>query len=90
MGRGWARSAKGASAWFWLSVRPLSLTSLLLPASQEALARVVFNVAPTCIDVNQHTMSSSQIDVLVGFSNGDVFWFGALGAHVQRASQDHH
>lgn len=44
---------------------------------QEALARVVFNIAPTCIDVNQHTASHAQIDVLVGFSNGDIFWFGA-------------
>ncbi|SCZ97719.1 BZ3500_MvSof-1268-A1-R1_Chr4-3g07404 [Microbotryum saponariae] len=43
---------------------------------KEAIARVMFSIAPTCVDVNRHTASHAQLDVLVGFCNGDIFWFG--------------
>lgn len=52
---------------------------------QEAMARILFSAIPTCIDVNQYTASPTQIDVLVGFNSGDIFWFGACGLHWSRA-----
>lgn len=50
----------------------------------------MFGMAPTCVDVNQHTASSSQIDVLVGFQNGDIFWFGASPSRYSTSIADPH
>lgn len=55
--------------------------------SQDALCRVTFSVAPTCIDVNQHTATSQQLDVLVGFVSGDIFWFGASFVQIPPPSK---
>ncbi|KAM0756354.1 WD40 repeat-like protein [Meredithblackwellia eburnea MCA 4105] len=54
---------------------------------KEALCRVTFSIAPTCIDVNQHTASPSQLDVLVGFANGDIFWFDPISAKYTRLNK---
>lgn len=43
---------------------------------KDHLCKVTFSVPPTCIDVCQATASHQQLDVLIGFATGDIFWFG--------------
>ncbi|KDE08072.1 hypothetical protein MVLG_01772 [Microbotryum lychnidis-dioicae p1A1 Lamole] len=54
---------------------------------KEAIARVMFSIAPTCVDVNRHTASHAQLDVLVGFCNGDIFWFDPFLARYTRLNK---
>lgn len=53
------------------------LWSLTWYALQEPLARIFFAAYPTCHDVNTATLSPEHIDVIIGFSTGDILWFGA-------------
>lgn len=45
---------------------------------KEHLCKITFSVAPTAIDVCQATATHQQLDVLVGFITGDIFWFGKV------------
>ncbi|KAL8283610.1 hypothetical protein RQP46_005405 [Phenoliferia psychrophenolica] len=54
---------------------------------KDALCRVTFSTPPTCIDINQHTASANQLDVIVGFSNGDIFWFDPISAKYTRLNK---
>ncbi|KAK9763956.1 hypothetical protein K7432_008944 [Basidiobolus ranarum] len=46
---------------------------------KEPLSRINFNKAnPTCHDVNLLTRSSSHLDIVIGFSSGDIMWFDPL------------
>ncbi|ORX91569.1 WD40 repeat-like protein [Basidiobolus meristosporus CBS 931.73] len=46
---------------------------------KEPLSRINFNKAnPTCHDVNMLTRSSSHLDIIIGFSSGDIMWFDPL------------
>ncbi|GAA6027087.1 hypothetical protein JCM8097_006100 [Rhodosporidiobolus ruineniae] len=51
---------------------------------KDALSRIVFSNFPTCIDANQHTASHTQVDVLVGFSTGDIIWMDPITARYSR------
>ncbi|KAF9019384.1 WD40 repeat-like protein [Hymenopellis radicata] len=44
--------------------------------SKEPLARVTFSAHPTCHDVNTFTASPERLDVIIGFSTGDLVWLG--------------
>ncbi|SCV69072.1 BQ2448_2092 [Microbotryum intermedium] len=72
---------KRSSAWLTLG------EDEILRHSQEAIARVMFSIAPTCVDVDRHTASHSQLDVLVGFCNGDIFWFDPFLAKYTRLNK---
>lgn len=50
---------------------------------QEPLTRISFSAFPTCHDVNTLTASPERLDVVIGFSTGDLVWFGLSwsGAH---------
>jgi hypothetical protein len=43
---------------------------------QEPLARVAFSAYPTCHDINLETVATDRLDVVIGFSTGDLVWFG--------------
>jgi catabolite repression protein CreC len=45
-------------------------------SSQEPLARITFSAYPTCHDVNRATLSPERMDVIIGFTTGDLVWFG--------------
>lgn len=45
---------------------------------QEPLSRITFAVHLTCHDVNVSTASSERLDVIIGFSSGDLVWLGAF------------
>lgn len=48
---------------------------------------MTFGTPPTCIDINQHTASATQLDVIVGFANGDIFWFDPISAKYTRLNK---
>ncbi|GAA6008987.1 hypothetical protein JCM10207_004056 [Rhodosporidiobolus poonsookiae] len=54
---------------------------------KDALSRIVFSHFPTCIAANQHTASSAQVDVLVGFASGDILWMDPLTARYSRLNK---
>ncbi|KAM0792236.1 hypothetical protein ACM66B_004931 [Microbotryomycetes sp. NB124-2] len=72
---------------FWTQSKSVVWSEIMPSRPKEALARVVFSAAPTCVDVNQHTASHNQIDVLVGFNTGDIFWFDPLAAKYTRLNK---
>ncbi|CAG8589395.1 3997_t:CDS:2 [Funneliformis caledonium] len=46
---------------------------------KELLSKVIFTKAhPMCHDVNQLTRSCDHLDVIIGFSSGDIIWFDPL------------
>ena len=59
----------------------------LTGGEQEPIARVTFGNSPTCVDVNQYTAGPNQVDGLVGFVSGDIFWFDPLSARYTRINK---
>lgn len=43
---------------------------------KDPLAKLTFAAAPTAIQLSSYTASHQQLDCLVGFTTGDIFWFG--------------
>ncbi|GAA5885477.1 hypothetical protein JCM6882_009635 [Rhodosporidiobolus microsporus] len=58
--------------------------SEIAKGKKDALSRIIFASFPTCIDANQHTASNTQVDVLIGFSTGDILWMDPLTARYSR------
>ncbi|KAI5477544.1 catabolite repression protein creC [Pseudohyphozyma bogoriensis] len=54
---------------------------------KEQICKVTFSVPPTCIDVNAFTASSTQLDLLVGFANGDIVWLDPFIAKYTRLNK---
>ncbi|KAI8070410.1 WD40-repeat-containing domain protein [Gongronella butleri] len=45
----------------------------------EPLSRIIFNRAyPTCHDVNLLTRGAAHLDIIIGFTSGDIIWFDPL------------
>ncbi|KAJ8087969.1 hypothetical protein PM082_013520 [Marasmius tenuissimus] len=55
--------------------------------SKEPLARISFSAYPTCHDVNPLTASSDRLDVIVGFSTGDLIWLDPLSSRYARLNK---
>ncbi|KAG6336319.1 hypothetical protein ID866_2768 [Astraeus odoratus] len=55
-----------SKAFFWVEVGS---------KSKEPLTRIAFSAFPTCHDVNPFTASPERLDVVIGFSSGDLVWF---------------
>ncbi|KAK4058932.1 hypothetical protein OIO90_000378 [Microbotryomycetes sp. JL221] len=72
---------------FWTQGKSVVWSEIMPSRPKEALARVVFSAAPTCVDVNQHTAAHNQLDVLVGFASGDIFWFDPLAGKYTRLNK---
>ncbi|KAK4053745.1 hypothetical protein OIV83_001401 [Microbotryomycetes sp. JL201] len=82
-----ANAGKAIVFGFWTQSKSVVWSEIMPSRPKEALARVVFSAAPTCVDVNQHTAAYNQIDVLVGFNTGDIFWFDPLSAKYTRLNK---
>ncbi|KAF8246528.1 WD domain-containing protein [Wilcoxina mikolae CBS 423.85] len=56
---------------------------------QEPLSKILFTKAhPICHDVNMLTRSASQIDVIIGFSTGDIIWFDPISNKYARINKN--
>ncbi|KAJ7172138.1 catabolite repression protein creC [Mycena filopes] len=55
--------------------------------TKEALARVTFSAFPTCHDINTTTSSSERLDVIIGFSTGDLVWFDPITSRYARLNK---
>ncbi|KAG7092811.1 hypothetical protein E1B28_009127 [Marasmius oreades] len=55
--------------------------------SKEPLARMVFSAFPTCHHVNPLTASSDRLDVIVGFSTGDLIWLDPISSRYARLNK---
>lgn len=51
------------------------------------LARLNFQACPTCVAVNRSSASAASLDVLVGFSSGDLIYFDPLCARYTRLNK---
>ncbi|KAG6889839.1 hypothetical protein C0995_014317 [Termitomyces sp. Mi166 len=51
--------------------------------AKDPLARITFSAHPTCHDVNTTTASPDHLDVIIGFSSGDLVWLGAFGSFLK-------
>ncbi|KAG1735466.1 WD40 repeat-like protein [Suillus occidentalis] len=55
--------------------------------AKEPLTRISFSAYPTCHDVNPSTASSERLDVIIGFSTGDLVWFDPLSSRYCRLNK---
>ncbi|THU88588.1 WD40 repeat-like protein [Dendrothele bispora CBS 962.96] len=55
--------------------------------SKEPLARVNFSAHPTCHDVNPLTASPERLDVIIGFSTGDLIWLDPIASRYARLNK---
>ena len=52
------------------------------------IAKLVFTKAhPTCHDINQYTRTHDHIDVIIGFSTGDIIWFECFSQKYMRLNK---
>ncbi|KAI5778172.1 WD40-repeat-containing domain protein [Geopyxis carbonaria] len=56
---------------------------------QEPLSKILFTKAhPICHDVNMVTRSANHIDVIIGFSTGDIIWFDPISNKYARINKN--
>ncbi|PUU82422.1 catabolite repression protein creC [Tuber borchii] len=56
---------------------------------QEPLSKILFTKAhPLCHDVNLLTKSSTHLDVIIGFSSGDIVWFDPVSNKYARLNKN--
>ncbi|KAI5116686.1 hypothetical protein M0805_007507 [Coniferiporia weirii] len=55
--------------------------------AKEPLARITFSAYPTCHDVNKDTARSTNLDVVIGFSTGDLIWFDPISGRYVRLNK---
>ncbi|OAX44596.1 WD40 repeat-like protein [Rhizopogon vinicolor AM-OR11-026] len=55
--------------------------------TKEPLTRISFSAYPTCHDVNPSTASSERLDVIIGFSTGDLIWFDPMSSRYCRLNK---
>ncbi|TDL24991.1 WD40 repeat-like protein [Rickenella mellea] len=55
--------------------------------AKEPLARITFSAYPTCHDVNGSTASHEKLDVVIGFSTGDLIWFDPMSSRYVRLNK---
>ncbi|TFK54612.1 WD40 repeat-like protein [Heliocybe sulcata] len=54
---------------------------------KDPLARITFSAYPTCHDVNLSTASSERLDIVIGFSTGDLVWFDPINSRYGRLNK---
>ncbi|KAG8808738.1 hypothetical protein FRC17_003804 [Serendipita sp. 399] len=54
---------------------------------KEPLAKVTFSAFPTCHDVNKVTATADHLDVVIGFSTGDIIWFDPITSRYARVNK---
>ncbi|KNZ43768.1 hypothetical protein VP01_988g6 [Puccinia sorghi] len=55
--------------------------------SAETLVRLTFAAFPTHVSVNHHTASPASLDVVIGFSTGDLIYFDPFCARYTRLNK---
>lgn len=55
--------------------------------TKEPLSRITFAVHLTCHDVNVSTASSERLDVIIGFSSGDLVWLDPITSRYARLNK---
>ncbi|KAF3902493.1 hypothetical protein ABW21_db0203488 [Orbilia brochopaga] len=56
---------------------------------QESLSKVLFTKShPICHDVNQLTKSATHIDIVMGFSTGDIVWYEPMSNKYSRLNKN--
>lgn len=55
--------------------------------AKEPLGRVTFAAYPTCHDINVTTASAEHMDVIIGFSTGDLIWLDPISARYGRLNK---
>ncbi|KAI9845078.1 MAG: hypothetical protein M1837_005082 [Sclerophora amabilis] len=55
----------------------------------EFLSKILFTKAHAlCHDVNDHTKSSSHLDIIMGFSSGDIIWYEPITQKYARLNKN--
>ncbi|KAG8760766.1 hypothetical protein FRC14_002062 [Serendipita sp. 396] len=54
---------------------------------KEPLAKVTFSAFPACHDINKVTASADHLDVVIGFSTGDIIWFDPITSRYARINK---
>ncbi|KAI9826543.1 MAG: hypothetical protein M1832_006139 [Thelocarpon impressellum] len=69
--------------------RSFQWLDLSSPTKSENLTKILFTKAHAlCHDVNQLTKSSSHLDVIIGFSCGDVIWYEPMSQKYARLNKN--
>ncbi|KAH0583600.1 hypothetical protein H2248_009219 [Termitomyces sp. 'cryptogamus'] len=55
--------------------------------AKDPLARVTFSTHPTCHAVNTTTASPEHLDVIIGFSSGDLVWLDPIASRYARLNK---
>ncbi|TFK42389.1 catabolite repression protein creC [Crucibulum laeve] len=55
--------------------------------AKDPLSRITFSAYPTCHDVNTHTASSEQLDIIIGFNTGDLVWLDPISSRYGRLNK---
>ncbi|KAF8459427.1 WD40-repeat-containing domain protein [Terfezia claveryi] len=59
------------------------------PKKQDPLSKIWFTRAhPLCHDVNPTTQSLTHLDVIIGFSTGDIIWFDPMNNKYARINKN--
>ncbi|CEP07401.1 hypothetical protein [Parasitella parasitica] len=54
----------------------------------EPLSRIVFSKSyPICHDINETTRSDDHLDIIIGFSTGDIIWYDPLSCKYVRLNK---
>ncbi|RPA84165.1 WD40 repeat-like protein [Ascobolus immersus RN42] len=70
--------------------RALLWLDMSSPNKQEQLSKIQFMKAhPLCHDVNFVTRSTTHLDVVAGFSSGDIIWFDPMTNKYSRINKKH-
>ncbi|KAJ7074171.1 catabolite repression protein creC [Mycena amicta] len=75
-----------SKTFLWLEAGAKAKFSVLM-GLQEPLARITFSAYPTCHDVNVSTSSSERLDVIIGFSTGDLVWLDPISSRYTRLNK---
>lgn len=56
--------------------------------SKDPLSRIVFSKSyPLCHDINESTRCDDHLDIIIGFSTGDIIWYDPLGCKYVRLNK---
>ncbi|KAF5381077.1 hypothetical protein D9615_004171 [Tricholomella constricta] len=67
-----------AKSWLWIEAGS---------KAKDPLSRITFSKHPTCHDVNASTASPEHLDVVIGFSSGDLVWLDPITSRYARLNK---
>lgn len=82
------RDANGVFAFANIN-RAFQWLDLSSPTKEEHLTKVLFTKAHMlCHDVNEHTKTSSHLDIVMGSSAGDIIWYEPMSQKYARINKN--